>query len=89
MLAHKVLVHQVAVYRLQMRVDAAGYPRHSRHLLHHHGIMHGIVRIFTPGEGAMLIDHYPRPVQRFALTQGFNDHPAGIEFVLPLHLLFG
>lgn len=75
-LAHEMLVHQVIINALKLWVDAASDPRHTCHLLHDYRVMDSVMRIFSPGERTVLIDHNARRMQRFALTQRFDNDVA-------------
>ncbi|SAD96811.1 Uncharacterised protein [Enterobacter cloacae] len=85
-LTHEMLVHQIIINALKLWVNAARNPRHSSHLFHHHRVMHGVMRIFTPGEWTMLVHHNTRRMQWFRLTQRFDNDPAGVKFVLAFDL---
>lgn len=50
-LTHEMLVHQIIINALKLWVNAARNPRHSGYLFHHHRVMHGVMRIFTPENG--------------------------------------
>lgn len=88
MLTHEVFIHQKAVDVIQLWVNTARNPRHFRHFFHHHRVMHRIVGIFPLDERSVLIHHNSRRMQRLGVTQRFDNHFAGIQFVLTLHLFF-
>lgn len=50
MLTLKMLIHQPAIDGLQLRINAAGNPRHARHLFHHHRVVYRLVGVFAPGK---------------------------------------
>ncbi len=58
MLTLKMLIHQPAIDGLQLRINAAGNPRHARHLFHHHRVVYRLVGVFAP-QMAVLIDDDP------------------------------
>lgn len=87
MLTLKMLIHQPAIDGLQLRINAAGNPRHARHLFHHHRVVYRLVGVFAPGKWPVLIDDDPRGMQRIGLTQRFDNHLPGVQLVGLVHLL--
>ena len=85
MFTHEMFIHKVIINALKLRIDAAGDPRHSRHFLHHHRVMHGIVSVFSPREWTVLIHHNTRRMQRLTLSQRVDNDATGVEFILPFH----
>lgn len=47
----KMFFHQPAINRLQLRINAAGNPRHARHLFHHYRVVHRLVGVFPRENG--------------------------------------
>lgn len=88
MLTHEVFIHEVAVDVIELWVNTARNPRHLRHFLHHYRVMHRVVGIFPLGKWPVLIHHNSRRMQRLGIAQRFDNHFAGVQFILALHLFF-
>ena len=89
MLAREVLLDQKRIHR-KARVDAVGHECHFCHLLHNHGVVNGLVRIFAPGKGAVVLDEDAGGVDRVdcAETEAVYNHVARLELILAFNLGF-
>ncbi|ABJ03065.1 conserved hypothetical protein [Escherichia coli APEC O1] len=91
MLTQVVLIQQFVLHRRELWRKLAREQTHIGALFQYHGVMHRIGGIFSPGERAVRMHQYRRDLCRVqpTLFEGFNDHFAGLVFILAVDLFCG
>ena len=92
MLTQVVLIQQFVLHRRELWRKLAREQTHIGALFQYHGVMHRIGGIFSPGERAVRIAPVPPgfvPGSTHAPFEGFNDHFAGLVFILTVDLFCG
>ena len=91
MLTQVVFIQQFVLHGRELRRKLAREQAHIGALFQHHGVMHRIGGVFSPGERAVRMYQYRRDLCRVQTTffEGFNDHFASLVFILAVDLLCG
>ena len=66
-----------------------GMPGHKGHFLQHHRVVHCVLGVGAPGKGPVAVHQHCRDVLRAFPLEGFHNHLAGFQLILPADLLGG
>ena len=89
MFAKKVFVQQDRLHCLGRRMQAQGFASEFYYVLEHGRVMNGLRDRFAPSERAMARNQNGGARKRVASGKGFDNHMAGIGFVIVLDFLLG